>query len=344
MELTLSQIICYNNFIDSRPWLKSINSCQPNPLNPYNLAIMSFSSLKQNKSSAFSNLQKQLEKTTQTGTVDERFWKLTTDKAGNGFAIIRFLPAVEGEDMPFVKLYSHAFQGPGGWYIENSLTTIGKKDPLGEYNRELWNSGDEELKNQVRKQKRKLSYYANVYIVKDPANPENEGQVKLFRFGKKIFDKIMDAVNGDEIEGREGINPFDFWTGADFKLRAKKVAGYPNYDSSEFKEASTLEDLDDGQLESIWNRQYKLQPLTGPDMFKSYEQLQERLNQVLNLKGNQQTEKVVETLQERPDFTKVENMNLKPSPVEVDAPKQISTEDQPDDEDVLDYFKRLSES
>jgi len=307
---------------------------------------MSFSSLKQSSKSAFSNLQKELEKTTQTGTVDERFWKLTTDKAGNGFAIIRFLPASDSEDMPFVKLYSHAFQGPGGWYIENSLTTLGKKDPLGEYNRELWNSGDESLKEQVRKQKRKLSYYSNVYIVKDPGNPENEGKVFLFRYGKKIHDKIMDVVNGDELEGREGINPFDFWTGANFKLRAKKVAGYPNYDSSEFQDPSVLEDLEDAQLESIWNRQHKLQPLIATDQFKSFDQLQERLNSVLNLKGGQQTQEVVDTLKERPDFNRVENMNLKPAPVPLAAPKTLSKEDQPseDDEDIMDYFKQLADS
>ncbi len=296
--------------------------------------------------SAFSQLQKQLEETTQTGTVDERFWKLTTDKAGNGYAIIRFLPATDGEDMPFVKLYSHAFQGPGGWYIENSLTTLGKKDPLGEYNRELWNSGDESLKDQVRKQKRKLSYYSNIYVVKDPGNPENEGKVFLFRYGKKIHDKIMDVVNGDELEGRAGINPFDFWSGADFKLRAKKVAGYPNYDSSEFKEPGTLEDLDDAQLESIWNREFALQELVAPTNFKTYEQLQDRLNQVLNLKGNQTTDKVTETLASKPDFRKVENMNLKPEPVPVAANETISAEDQPseDDEDVMDYFRKLADS
>ena len=307
---------------------------------------MSFSNLKQNKSSAFANLQKQLEKTTQVGTVDERFWKLTTDKAGNGFAIIRFLPACDGEDMPFAKLYSHAFQGPGGWYIENSLTTLGQKDPLGEYNRELWNSGDESLKDQVRKQKRKLSYYSNIYVVKDPGNPENEGKVFLFRYGKKIHDKIMDVVNGDELEGRPGINPFDFWSGADFKLRAKKVAGYPNYDSSEFKEPTTLEDLDDAQLESIWKREYKLQEIVDPSQFKSYEQLQDRLNLVLNLKGGAAVEKVTETLAAKPDFNRVENMNLKPTPVELKAPTTISSEDQPseDDEDVMDYFRKLADS
>ena len=303
---------------------------------------MSFSSMKSGGKSAFSQLQKQLEKTTQVGTVDERFWKLTTDKAGNGFAVIRFLPAGDGEDMPFVKLYSHAFQGPGGWYIENSLTTVGKKDPLGEYNRELWNSGDESLKDQVRKQKRKLSYYSNIYVVKDPGNPDNEGKVFLFRYGKKIHDKIMDVVNGDELEGREGINPFDFWSGANFKLRAKKVAGYPNYDSSEFQPPGTLEDLDDAQLESIWTREHKLQELVAPEVFKDYGQLQERLNMVLNLKGGQRTEAVTETLAAKPDFSDVANMNLKPTAVPVKE-VAVSTDDQPEDEDVMDFFKKLAD-
>ena len=307
--------------------------------------LMSFSQLKQNKASVFSNLQKELEKSTKVGTVDERFWKLTTDKAGNGFAVIRFLPATDGEDMPFSKLYSHAFQGPGGWYIENSLTTLGQKDPLGEYNRELWNSGDEGLKDQVRKQKRKLSYYSNIYVVKDPGNPENEGKVFLFRYGKKIHDKIMDVVNGDELEGRPGINPFDFWTGADFKLRAKKVAGYPNYDSSEFKEPGILEDLDDAQLESIWNRQYKLQDIVAADQFKTYEQLQDRLNMVLNLKGDKKVETMTETLKSKPDFSKVENMTAKPDKVELTAEPVIDPNtDQPEDEDVMDYFRKLADS
>ncbi len=309
---------------------------------------MSFSSLKQNKSSIFQNLQKELEKTTKVGTVDERFWKLTTDKAGNGFAIIRFLPASDGEDMPFVKLYSHAFQGPGGWYIENSRTTIGQPDPLGNYNRELWNSGDESLKDQVRKQKRKLSYYSNIYVVKDPGNPENEGKVFLFRYGKKIHDKIMDAVNGDELEGREGINPFDFWAGADFKLRAKKVAGYPNYDSSEFKEAATLEDLEDAQLESIWNRQHKLLPIVGPEAFKSFDQLQERLNLVLNLKGGMKVETITSeesrTMRQQADPSI--SMNLKPQKTEVTEGVNLEDagEEDTDGDDVLNYFKKLADS
>jgi len=308
---------------------------------------MSFSSLKQDKSSIFNKLQKELEKTTQVGTVDERFWKLTTDKAGNGFAVIRFLPASDSEDMPFVKMYSHAFQGPGGWYIENSLTTIGQQDPLGNYNRELWNSGDETLKEQVRKQKRKLSYYSNIYVVKDPGNPENEGKVFLFRYGKKIHDKIMDAVNGDELEGREGINPFDFWGGADFKLRAKKVAGYPNYDSSEFKEAGTLEELDDAQLESIWNRQHKLLPIVAPENFKTPEQLQQRLNLVLNLKGGQRAEELTspESRQARATADPVAAMNLKPQKTEV--AEGVNTADageaDTDADDVLNYFKKLAD-
>ena len=317
-----------------------------NPTNPYQ--SMSFSSLKSNKDSIFSQLQKQLEKSTQVGTVDERFWKLTTDKAGNGFAVIRFLPASDGEDMPFVKLYSHAFQGVGGWYIENSLTTLGQNDPLGEYNRELWNSGDESLREQVRKQKRKLQYYANIYVVKDPGNPENEGKVFLFRFGKKIYDKVMDAVNGDELEGREGYNPFDLWQGADFKLRAKKVAGYPNYDSSEFMSPGTLEDHDDAQLESIWNRQYALQPLVAPDQFKSYDQLKDRLNKVLNLESSrsavetdrseaaQPTERVVSS---KPDFSSRKVEKEEEVAVASDNKSEVSEED----DDVLDYFRKLAE-
>ncbi len=315
---------------------------------------MSFSSLKSNKKDIFSKLQKQLENTTKVGSVDERFWKPTVDKAGNGFAVIRFLPASDGEDMPFVKMYSHAFQGPGGWYIENSLSTIGGKDPLGEYNRELWNSGDESLKEQVRKQKRKLQYYGNVYVVKDPGNPDNEGKVFLFKYGKKIHDKIMDAVNGDELEGRDGINPFDFWTGADFKLRVKKVAGYPNYDSSEFTDPATLEDLDDSQLESIWNRQFKLQPLVATDQFKSYEQLQERLNLVLNLKSSKAEEPSTSYGQSRPVERNVPDLSSNPTfkkKVETEEQEQVpsaTTNDnvveEDDSNDTLDYFRKLAES
>ena len=298
---------------------------------------MTFGNLKAQKSSIFQKLQKQLDESTKQGNVDDRFWKPTVDKAGNGFAVIRFLPASDGEDMPFVKLYSHAFQGVGGWYIENSLTTIGKDDPLGEYNRELWNSGDESLKEQVRKQKRKLSYYSNIYVVKDPGNPDNEGKVFLFRYGKKIHDKIMDAVNGDQLEGRDGINPFCFWQGADFKLRVKKVAGYPNYDSSEFMDVGTLEDHDDSQLEAIWKRQLPLQELVAPDKFKSYEQLQERLNKVLGRSIRREEEvtppspKIEERLSERPTFKE----EVTPEPEETPSAEENT-------DDTMEYFRRLA--
>ena len=309
---------------------------------------MSFAQLKKNKGSAFSKLQKQLEETNKFAGSrdDERLWKLTTDKAGNGFAIIRFLPAIEGKDeMPFVKLYSHGFRGPtGGWYIENSLTTLGQQDPLGKYNQRLWNSGDDALKQQARNQKRKLSYYSNIYVVKDPANPENEGKVFIFRYGKKIFDKIMDATNGNELEGTAGINPFCFWTGADFKLRSKKVAGYPNYDDSAFDAPGTIGGFDgkagEAQIESVYKQQHELHPLVAPDQFKSYEALQERLNSVLDLAGSQTTEKVVETLDSKPDFNQVENMNLKPAPV--DVTQGVDTDEQPED-DTMDYFRKMAE-
>jgi hypothetical protein len=197
---------------------------------------MSFSDLKKQSKlgSLTEKLVKEVEKMNSGGNgADDRFWKPEMDKSGVGSAIIRFLPAPDGEDMPWVKMYSHAFQGPGGWYIENSLTTIGQKDPVSEYNRELWNSGSEKDKETVRKQKRKLSYYSNIYVVKDPLHPENEGKVFLYKFGKKIFDKILNAMQ-PEFEDEEPINPFDFWSGANFRLKIRKVEGYWNYDKSEF--------------------------------------------------------------------------------------------------------------
>ncbi len=314
---------------------------------------MSFSDLKKNKGNVFNQLQKKLEQGTKTGTVDERFWKPTTDKAGNGFAIIRFLPTSEGEDMPFVKLFSHAFQGPGGWYIENSLTTLGKNDPCGEYNRELWNSGDQALQDQVRKQSRKTQFYSNIYVVKDSANPENEGKVFLYRYGKSIHNKIQEAVAGNELEGVAGINPFDFWTGANFKLRTKKKAGYPNYEDSQFDAPGVLGDFSDKELEEIWKRQYPLDPLVAPENFKSYDELQERLNTVLNLKGKmtvqEQTSEEVRAEKARKDVT---SFNLDPQPTPVRAmmqPDDAVTDNDvgptPDpataDDDVMGYFKSL---
>ena len=250
---------------------------------------MSFASLKKqsNLGSLTAKLVKEVEKVNNSsGGGDERLWKPELDKSGNGFAVIRFLPAPDKEEIPWAKLYTHAFQGPGGWYIENSLTTVGGKDPVSDYNRELWNSGNESDKDVVRKQKRKLSYYSNIYVVKDPTNPANEGKVFLFKYGKKIFDKIMEAMQ-PEFEDESPINPFDFWQGANFKLKIVKKDGFWNYDKSEFDSVAPLLD-DDDALEAIWKKEYSLAAVTAADQFKSYEDLERRLKYVLGKKPAQQ--------------------------------------------------------
>jgi hypothetical protein len=219
---------------------------------------------------------------------DERLWKPELDKTGNGYAVLRFLPATSGEDMPWVRLWSHAFQGPGGWYIENSLTTLGHKDPVSEENTRLWNTGVESDKGIARNRKRKLSYYANVYVVSDPTHPENEGQIKLFKFGKKIFDKITEAMQ-PAFEDETPINPFDFWKGANFKLKIRKVDGFWNYDKSEFEGTSAIADNDDN-IKAIWEKQYPLKPFLETSNFKSYEELKEKLNRVIT--GTKSTDTV----------------------------------------------------
>ena len=241
---------------------------------------MSFSDLKKQSKlgSLTSKLVKEVEKMNSPQGGDDRLWKPEMDKSGNGYAVVRFLPAPEGEDLPWVKMYSHAFQGPGGWYIENSLTTTGGKDPVSELNTRLWNSGVDADKETARKQKRKLSYYSNIYVVKDPANPQNEGRVFLYKFGKKIFDKVMAAMQ-PEFEDEDPINPFDFWAGADFKIKIKKVAGYWNYDSSEFARPSALLDGDDDALEALWKKEYSLQELVAADQFKDYDDPEEASGQ-----------------------------------------------------------------
>jgi hypothetical protein len=271
------------------------------------------------------------------------------DKTGNGFAVIRFLPAPEGEELPWVKMYSHAFQGPGGWYIENSLTTIGQKDPLGEYNRELWNSGTETNKEIVRKQKRKLSYYSNIYVVKDPVNPANEGKVFLFKYGKKIFDKIMEAMQ-PEFEDETPINPFDFWQGANFKLKIVKKDGYWNYDKSEFGSVEPALN-DDDALEALWKKEYSLTALTAADQFKSYEDLEKRLKYVLGQKPAPRPrldEEVDGEDNDRgtysPDFN-----SRRVESVPQDLSEQLSklgsssTSVDEDEDDALSYFQRLAE-
>ena len=242
---------------------------------------MSFKSLK-SQGSLLSKLNAELNKTEgKSGYIDERLWKPTMGKDGVGSAVIRFLPCAEGNEMPWAKVWSHAFQGPGGWYIENSLTTLGQQDPISELNRQLWNSGNDSDKEVARKQKRKLSYYSNVYIIKDPANPQFEGRVMLYKYGKKIHDKIIEQMQ-PEFDDQEAIDPFDFWKGADFNLRLKKVAGYWNYDSSAFARPSTLGGFNDEKLESIYDQMHDLNEFTNSKNFKTYAELQTRLNAVLN--------------------------------------------------------------
>jgi len=247
---------------------------------------MSFASLKKASSAGntFAKLTQEIEKLNQPqggGGADERLWKPELDKSGNGYAVVRFLPAPDGEDMPWAKIWSHSFKGPGGqWYIENSLTTIGKDDPVGELNRELWNSGREQDKATARVQKRKLSYYSNIYVVSDPAHPENEGRVFLYKYGKKIFDKLVEAMQ-PAFADETPLDPFNFWKGADFKVKIRKVDGYWNYDKSEFAAPATLGGFDDADLEAIWKKGYSLSEFEDQKNFKSYEQLQSRLNLVL---------------------------------------------------------------
>ena len=310
---------------------------------------MSFENLKKQSKlgSLTEKLVKEVEKMSSSGGgPDERFWKPEMDKTGVGSAIIRFLPAPEGEELPWVKIYAHAFQGPGGWYIENSLTTIGQKDPVSEHNRELWNSGSEKDKETVRKQKRKLSYYSNIYVVKDPANPQNEGKVFLFKFGKKIFDKILNAMQ-PEFEDEEPINPFDFWGGANFRLKIRKVEGYWNYDKSEFDSSGPLLE-DDDALEAIWKKEYSLSAIVAPDQFKSYEDLEKRLKYVLGQKSAraavQEQEDDYESYTQTPSKEESVIAELEQSFARSKSPSlpKIETSDE-DEDDALSYFQRLAE-
>ena len=265
--------------------------------------------------------------------VDERLWKPEVDKSGNGYAVLRFLPAIKGEELPWVKVWNHAFQGPTGqWYIENSLTTIGQNDPVSELNTAYWNSGVESDKEIARKQKRKLQYYANIYVVSDPKHPENEGKVFLYRFGKKIFDKCMEAMQ-PAFEDETPINPFDFWEGANFKLKIRKVDGYWNYDKSEFAAPSALLD-DDDALEKLWGTQYSLAEFTAPTNFKSYDELKTRLDTVLA--GTTTVGNVTSVMEDEPVETTV-TVDTKESP----APTVDVKDDEEDDS--IDYFQKLAD-
>ena len=306
---------------------------------------MSFSDLKKQSKlgSLTEKLVKEVEKmnNSSSSSADDRLWKLECDKANNGYAVIRFLPAPDGEDIPFVKLYSHAFQGTGGWLIDSCLTTLNQKCPVCEHNSALWNSGIDSNKEVVRKQKRKLTYVSNIYVVKDPANPENEGKVMLYKYGKKIFDKITAAMQ-PEFEDESPIDPFDFWQGANFKLKAKNVAGYRNYDSSEFTTPGPLLD-DDDAMEALWKKEYSLSEFIAPDQFKSYDELKKRLDSVL---GGKPSTRIDSEVSDEDDYRgsvssltedlRGELKNLKPT-------RSVAVDDDEDeDSDALKYFSKLA--
>lgn len=282
-----------------------------------------FSALKRNRN-AFDSLKKAMEvpsSNAEAGSKDDtRFWQPEVDKAGNGMAVIRFLPApaADGDDaLPWVRVFNHGFQGPGGWYIENSLTTLNQKDPVSEYNSILWNSGIEANKEIARKQKRRLTYISNILVVSDPKHPENEGQIKLYKYGKKIFDKISEAMN-PEFADETPLNPFDFWEGANFKIKIRQVEGYRNYDKSEFDSPSAVSG-DDAELEALWKKEHSLKEFLDPKHFKPYDTLKAKLDKVLGLDGV------------APVKTKAEDIT------------PAMTTMSPDLDDELDYFKSLAE-
>ena len=302
---------------------------------------MSFATLKKSSAagSSLAKLTQEIEKLNQPQAgagADERLWKPELDKAGNGYAVIRFLPAPDGEDMPWAKIWSHAFKGPGGqWYIENSLTTIGKDDPVGELNRELWNSGRESDKEVARAQKRKLSYYSNIYVVSDPAHPENEGKVFLYKYGKKIFDKLVEAMQ-PAFADETPLDPFNLWKGADFKVKIRKVDGYWNYDKSEFAAPGTLGDLSDDKLEKIWKQSYSLSEFEAAKNFKSYEDLKKRLDLVLG-KSSRPAPVVVP---EEDEEVRPQNWGKEVSEF---REKAVAASPLDNEEDTLSYFAKLAE-
>jgi hypothetical protein len=287
----------------------------------------------------FDNLMKEVEKISNPQSNfkkgDDREWKPTVDSAGNGLFIIRFLPLHKGAtdtDVPWVRMFNHGFQGPGGkWYIENSLTTLNKQDPVSELNTELWNSGVESNKEIARKQKRRLNYWANIQVISDPVNTENEGKVFIYKFGKKIFDKIQDVLK-PEFQDEQPVNPFDFWEGANFRLKIRQVEGYRNYDKSEFDSPSPIAESDEA-IEEIWNKQYDLGTLVSPDQFKSYEELKAKLDMVL---GSSKAVPTAETVAQEPI---VETVATQAAPVVSEPAPAVAD----DEDDTLSYFKQLAD-
>ena len=296
--------------------------------------MSNFAELKRKSQSNFDFLQKELQKSTNANSSgDERLWKPALDATGNGYAVVRFLPAPEGESLPWAKLYNHAFQGPGGWLIDNCPTTKGEQCPVCAANNKLWNSGVESDKEIARNRKRKLSYYSNIYVVKDSANPDNEGKVFLYKYGKKIHDKVLAAMQ-PEFDDETPVNPFDLWEGANFKLKIRTIGGYWNYDASEFAAPQALS-ADDDEMEQLWKQAYSLEAFTTADQFKSYEEIESRMSAVLGMSRPAQQVQYEE--EEEPIPTGGFNApDITPS-----APS-VST-NETDDDDALSYFQKLAE-
>jgi hypothetical protein len=295
---------------------------------------MSLDHLRKNRMSDINKLVAAAEKVggnagQQASYEDNRFWKPEVDKAGNGFAVLRFLPTPAGEDLPWTRYWDHGFQGPGGWYIEKSLTSIGQNDPVGEVNTKLWNSGLDSDKEIARKQKRRLHYVANVLVVSDPAHPENEGKVFLYQFGKKIFDKMMDVMQ-PQFQDEEPVNPFDLWEGANFKLKIRNVEGYRNYDKSEFDKKSSVS-ADEAELEEIYGKVYSLKDFTDPAKYKTYDELKAKLERVLGGSAPRTTAESI-TLDETMSAPSVGKSKF--------APVQASADDS--DDDTMSYFSKLA--
>ena len=302
---------------------------------------MSLSDLKKSNSN-FDFLQKELEKIANpekektSYQEDTRYWRAAVDKAGNGYAVIRFLPAIEGEELPWVRVFSHGFQGPSGrWYIENSLTTLGKSDPVSDANNELWNSGSEANKELARKRKRRLNYISNILVVKDPANPENEGKTFLFKYGKKIFDKINDVMF-PAFADEQAVNPFDFWKGANFKLKIRKVEGFTNYDKSEFEGTTELFEGNDDKIEAVWKAEHALQQFVDPSNFKPYEELKKKFDEIIGNTSASAVSNVTETVLDHAEkFGPAGGAN------DIPIEQPVSTDEKSDD--AMSYFKKLAE-
>jgi len=296
---------------------------------------MSFQNLKRNRDQISKLVQaaESVGGSTETKSyVDERIWKPTVDKAGNGYAVLRFLPATEGAELPWVRYWDHGFKGPTGlWYIENSLTSIGQTDPVGELNSRLWNTGNDSDKEKARTQKRRLHYVTNILVLQDPSNPANEGKVFLYKFGKKIFDKIMDSMQ-PEFADEEPVNPFDFWEGADFKLKIRNVEGYRNYDKSEFSSPSALYEGEDTRLESVYDQLYDLSEFTNPSNYKSYDELKAKLVKVLGEEATAGAYTVRQEMQINEPVSTPEPQKLEP----------VSADQLSDEDDTMSYFAKLA--